>query len=135
MSIDFYVELLKSSRFCESLGRLLLLSGKLESALKNHIVQHRTNVDFNLSKATLGQLKGFCEKENILSMDLINPLQHILLRRNYLTHNLYSLFNDEIEVTLLPKEKLEPEDANHYFPQCVEDLISDIEFCIEELNS
>lgn len=134
MSIEFYDELLKSSRFCESLGRLLLLSGKLESALKNHIFRHKTNVDFNLSKATLGQLKWFCEKENILPNGLSETLNYITDRRNYLTHNLYSLFNDDMDVTLLPRDSLEPEDAYRYYPQCVEDLISDMEFCLNELK-
>ncbi len=124
MSLEFYEELLKSECFCESLGRLILMSGKLESALKQVVLKENVQVEYKLDKAMLGQLVNTFKKYNLMAGELNEVLSFIKERRNYLTHNLYPLFNDEIDVSLLPKENLEPEDAEYYFPRCVEDLLS-----------
>ncbi len=134
MSLEFYDELLKSERFCESLGRLLLMSGKLESALKSMVLASSIKVGYNLRRAMLGQLVGSCKKHELVTDELSEVLAFILVRRNYLTHNLYPLFNDEIEYTLLPKDNLDSDDAEYYFPKCVEELIAHIEFAIDYIN-
>ena len=134
MSLEFYDELLKSERFCESLGRLLLMSGKLESALKSIVLANSIKVGYNLKRAMLGQLIRSCKEHELVTDELNEVLEFILVRRNYLTHNLYPLFNDEIEYTLLPKDNLDSDDAEYYFPKCVEDLIAHIEFAIDYMN-
>ncbi|MBW8191944.1 hypothetical protein K0504_12935 [Neiella marina] len=130
MPLDFYEELLNNKRFCESLGRLLLLSGKLESALKKLLDENGVKIR---TRATLGELVGACQKNGLTNLDLDDLFTFIVTRRNYLTHNLYPLFNEEIEVTLLPREDLCPDDADYYFPKCVNDLISYIEFTIKHI--
>lgn len=134
MSLEFYDELLKSERFCENLGRLLLMSGKLESALKSIVLTSSIKVRYNLGRAMLGQLVGSCKEHELVTDELNEVLAFILLRRNYLTHNLYPLFNDEIENSLLPKDNLHSGDAEYYFPKCVEDLIADVEFAIDYVS-
>lgn len=134
MSLEFYDELLKNGCFCESLGRLILISGKLESALKQVVLKESVQVKYTLDKATLGQLINTFKKYNLMAGELNEVLSFIVERRNYLTHNLYPIFNDEIDVSLLPKEKLEPEDAKYYFPRCVEDLLSYVKYSIDYIN-
>ncbi|OXX63334.1 hypothetical protein [Vibrio sp. V15_P4S5T153] len=134
MSLEFYDELLKSERFCESLGRLILMSGQLESVLKSIVLTSSLKVRYNLSRAMLGQLVGSCKEHELVTDELREILEFILVRRNYLTHNLYPLFNDEIEYTLLPKDNLHPDDAEYYFPKCVEELIAHIEYAIDYIN-
>lgn len=129
--LDFYDELLKSGSFCERLGRLLLMSGKLESALKAMVLNSNIKVKYNIYRPTLGQLVSTIKTHKLLTDELNESLLFILDRRNYLTHNLYPLFNEEIEVSLLPRENLSPEDAEYYFTNCVEDLLSYIEFAID----
>lgn len=134
MSLEFYDELLKSERFCESLGRLILMSGKLESALKSIVLTSSFKVKYNLRRAMLGQLVSSCKEHELVTNELSEILEFILVRRNYLTHNLYPLFNDEIEYTLLPKDNLHSDDAEYYFPKCVEELIAHIEYAIDYIN-
>ena len=58
--MDFYSELLKSNVFCESLGRLILTSGKLESSLKSLLENRRTKE--KLERLPLGALIKICEQ-------------------------------------------------------------------------
>jgi hypothetical protein len=132
--VDFYTELLQSNKFCESLGRLLLLSGKLESILKEIITSAKLTKNYTLERFTLGALIKICQENNLVSNEINDALSFALSRRNYLTHNLYPLFNEEVGISLLPRENLSPEDAGGYFTRCVNDLISDIEFIITHLN-
>jgi hypothetical protein len=134
VSLEFYDELLKSERFCESLGRLLLLSGKLESALKSVIQENSICVKYKFERATLGQLVGTFKDNGLATNELGEVLSFILVRRNYLTHNLYPLFNEELEVSLLPRENLLPDDAVFYFPKCVDDLLFHIEFVLNYIE-
>lgn len=134
MSLDFYEELLKSERFCESLGRLILMSGKLESALKSVVLTANIQVKYDLERAMLGQLASTCKSSELVTDELSEILSFIIVRRNYLTHKLYPHFNDEIDISLLPTINLEPDDAEYSFPRYVEDLLSYIEFAIDYLN-
>jgi hypothetical protein len=88
-----------------------------------------------LKFATLGTLIVMCKKHQIIDNGLMEVLGFIKTRRNYLTHSLFPLFNGEIEETLLPKENLEPEDADFHYSKCVEDLIGNMEFVIDELSA
>jgi len=130
----FYTDLLQSNKFCESLGRLLLLSGKLESIFRGIITSANLTKKYDLEKCTLGNLIKISQENNLIPNEINGELSFTLRRRNYLTHNLYPLFNEEIDVSLLPRDNLYPEDADGYFTNCVHDLISDIEFIINHLN-
>lgn len=131
--IDFYNKLLESNKFCESLGRLLLLSGKLESILKEIILSSDLDKKTSIKRATFGYLVKLCTDNNLIHKDLHSPFSFVVDRRNYLTHNLYPLFNEEIDISYLPRENLSIDDADGYFSRCVTDLISDVNFLISQL--
>ncbi len=132
MSLDFYELLLESPEFCHKLGKLTLLAGKLESELKALILKNGINK--NLRVATLGKLKSICKDNNLVDESTLEDLEFIHERRNYLTHRLFPLFNDEIDITLLPRDDLNDMDAEMYFPNCVDTLISYVENTIEQLS-
>ncbi|MBY6199712.1 hypothetical protein [Vibrio hangzhouensis] len=134
MSLEFYEELLKSSRFCENLGRAVLLSGSLESKVKAIILENGVKQPNQLAKCTLGQLIKICHAHNLIDDGLHEVLTFILERRNYLTHNLYPLFNLEVDVTYLPRDNLCADDADYYFATCVEELCQNIEIAVDHIN-
>jgi hypothetical protein len=132
LSLDFYELLLESPEFCNKLGKLTLLAGKLESELKALIFKN--GIDKNLGVATLGKLKTICKDNSLVNKSLLEDLEFIHERRNYLTHRLFPLFNNEINITLLPRDDLSDIDAEMYFPNCVDTLISYVENTINQLS-
>ena len=132
MKVNFYDYLLKSEKFCQKLGLLILLSGKLESTIKTSILEY--DVTNDLSSATLVQLCSICKNDQILDDEILEVLDFIKVRLDYFTHRLFPLCNGEIEETILPKENLEPEDAEHYFTECVEILISHVQLVLDDMD-
>ncbi|MHA2938166.1 hypothetical protein ACXJY6_07690 [Vibrio sp. RC27] len=132
MSHSFYEQLIQNPTFCEKLGRLTLMANQLESVLKSLIKS--AGITKKLDKATLGVLKQICEDNEIIDDGVIEDLIFIHTRRNYLIHNLFPLFNEEIDVTLLPRDNLSELDAEHYFPECVEILIDRIQYVLSDLS-
>lgn len=130
--MDFYNELICSEKFCTNLGKLILTSGKLESILKRVVKAH--NNSQNLEYATLGKLVSLCKNSSLIDDGMLEALDFIKTRRNYLTHSLFPLFNEEVDVTLLPRDNLEPEDEEYYFSSCVSELIENMNFAIETLG-
>jgi hypothetical protein len=130
--MDFYNELIESEKFCKNLGKLILTSGKLESILKEITQAH--NKSQNLEYATLGKLVSLCKSNQLIDDGVLEALDFIKTRRNYLTHSLFPLFNEEVDITLLPRDNLEPEDAEYYFSKCVSELIEDMNFVIDTLG-
>lgn len=124
--MSFYDELLKSDNFCQKLGQLILTSGRLESILKG--VVNEAYSAKNLTFATLGKLISTCKTDKLLDDEILEVLDFIKVRRNYLTHSLFPLFNEEIDVTLLPRDNLVSEDAEFYFSNCVAELIENMNF-------
>lgn len=130
--MDFYNELVANEKFCKNLGKLILTSGKLESILKE--ITQANNKSKNLEYATLGKLVSLCKSNQLIEDDMLEVLDFIKTRRNYLTHSLFPLFNEEVDVTLLPRDNLEPEDAEYYFSNCVSELIENMNFVIDTLG-
>ncbi len=98
---DFYNLLFESDSFTSELGKVSLAAGKLEAELI--IFLKNNNVSENVEKATLGKLIKICKDKKLSDKNLIAWLEIVLKQRNYLTHNIYALFINLIEETLLPK--------------------------------
>ncbi len=107
----FYSLLCTSDEFCAELGRATLAAGRLESALKQHVMCHARQLD--LAHATLGQLIAVAKKENLLS-EMIPPLELLKSQRNYLAHNIHSLLSGTIIETILEGSNLIDSDVTTY---------------------
>jgi hypothetical protein len=101
--IEFYDLLYEDDDFCKELGRSVLAAGKLEVALIRYI--DNQDITANTKKATLGKLICLAKKHELLTK-MVPALETIRDQRNYFTHNIYALFSDLIEETLIPKFNL-----------------------------
>jgi hypothetical protein len=110
--VEFYTLLTESEKFTSKLGKVTLASAKLEAELIIFLI--RNNVKGNFEKAPLGKLIGFAKKYELLEENLIIALTHISKQRNYLTHNIYALFIDLIDETILEKNNLFDSDVHTY---------------------
>ena len=110
--IEFYNLLLQSNEFTSELGKVAMASGKLEAELMLFLKQNGVNENFK--KATLGKLIEVGEKNNLFDNNLIIALKQTSEQRNYLTHNIYALFIDLIDETVLEKSNLLDSDVYTY---------------------
>lgn len=110
--INFFNLLIKSKEFNMELGKLVLYSGRLESEM---ILFFRRNF-FNKFKInlTLGGLIKFGETNKLFDKNLIISLNMVCKQRNYLTHNIYALFIELADVTILERENLLDTDVLSY---------------------
>ena len=123
--IDFYNLLVDSEEFTSGLGKVTLASGKLEAELILYLMRCGIKGDF--TKATLGTLINKTENNNLLDYNLIIALRQISKQRNYITHNIYALFIDLIDETILEKRDLLDSDIHTYLDrvwQLIENLNS-----------
>lgn len=110
--IDFYNLLIESNEFTSLLGKATLASGRLESELIIFFKQNRINGDYE--RATLGTLIEIARKNKLLDNNLIIALKDISKQRNYIAHNIYALFTDLIDETILEKNNLLDSDIHLY---------------------
>ena len=131
--IDFFNLLYKSEKFCLELGKFNLVAGKLEAELI--LYYQRNNLKENLNKATLGKLISIGEKNNLLDRNLLMTLKQFSIQRNELTHNIYSLFIDLKEDSILEKDNLLDSDVHTYieFVWIVKNNFNDISEIIKKL--
>lgn len=66
------------------------------------------------SRATLGQLIKIGENKNLFDNNLTVALEQICRQRNYLTHNIYALFVELIDETILERNNLLDTDVLTY---------------------
>lgn len=112
IGIEFYKLLLKDEDFSSELGRVALASGRLEVELLLYLT--RNNVIVKNKSATLGSLITIGKKNNLLDENLILALKMISKQRNYFTHNIYALFTNLIDVTILKRDNLIDTDVITY---------------------
>ena len=105
----FFQLLDADDEFCKELGKAVLAAGKLEAELIRYI--NRNNVGEKTNKANLGKLIFFARKHELLAK-MVPALEIIKDQRNYLTHNIYSLFSGLVEETILPKYELLDSDVD-----------------------
>jgi hypothetical protein len=110
--IDFYNLLMESDEFTSELGRVTLASGRLEAELILLLCRNKIKGKFN--RPTLGSLIENAFKYGLLSENEVLSFKLISKQRNYLTHNIYALFNYQIEETILEREDLLGSDVSLY---------------------
>lgn len=110
--IKFYNLLVESEEFTSELGKAALASGRLEAELI--LFLKRNGITENYKKATLGPLVDIAEKNDLLDKNMIIALRQISKQRNYITHNIYALFTDLIDETVLEKNNLLDSDVHLY---------------------
>ncbi|WP_422008810.1 hypothetical protein [Roseivirga pacifica] len=109
---DFFNLLLQTKDFCNELGKVTLLSGKLEAELILYL--ERNEVQGKLKMATLGTLIRIAKENDLLNANLHIALKAALTSRNYLMHNIYSLFTERIDETILPSSNILDSDVYTY---------------------
>lgn len=110
--VDFYNLLFECKEFNIELGKVALSSGRLESEIilflkRNKIEKFKINT-------TLGRLINIGKENKLFDRNLIISLEMVCKQRNYLTHNIYSLFVELIDETILEKENLLDTDVHSY---------------------
>lgn len=110
--IEFYNLLIESDEFTSELGKVALASGKLEAELM--LFLDRNGIKGNYKKSTLGTLIKIGEENELFGSNLIISLKQISKQRNYLTHNIYALFTNLIDETILERENLLDTDVHFY---------------------
>lgn len=104
MKLEFYDLLESNEDFCCALGKVMLVASKLEVLLKQYLRLH--GKDISEKRATLGNLIKILKENGHLTRNGEIHFGQASLQRNYLIHNLYGSFVDDIEQALLPTEEL-----------------------------
>ena len=100
----FFELLYVEPSFCQSIGKVMLAVGALETQLRRYLrARDVTGVRAN---ATLGSMVGLLKKHKLLSLNGELLFNALALKRNYLAHSIYDLFNFEVDETLLPRSEL-----------------------------
>jgi len=115
---EFYDLLSENNDFCCALGKVMLVASKLEVLLKQYLRLHGKEVQEK--RATLGNLIKILKEDGHLTWNGEVHFGQASLQRNYLIHNLYASFVNEIENKLLPVEQLVPEDVEVYTEKAVQ---------------
>ena len=110
--LNFYNLLYESEEFTSELGKVALASGKLEAELTLYL--KRKGVKKDLSKSTLGTLIKIAEQNDLLNPNQLEAFKLVKRQRNYITHNIYALFTDIKEETILEKDNLLDSDVHTY---------------------
>jgi hypothetical protein len=126
--VDFYNLLVESDEFTSALGKVALHSGKLEAELILLLLRNKAKENF--SKKTLGALIDIAQKNNLLNDNLAAALKQVSKQRNYITHNIYALFIDLFDETMLEKSDLLDSDVHTYL-----DRVCQINENLESLTS
>lgn len=110
--VEFYNLLFESDEFNIELGKVTLAAGKLEAEMI--LLYNRKGVIRKFNKKTLGGLISVGKKNNLLDKNLTISLELICKQRNYFTHNIYALFIELIDETILEKQSLIDTDVVTY---------------------
>ena len=110
--LEFYKLLNESEEFISELGKVTLASGKLEAEMI--LFLKRKGIKGKYNKANLGTLIELVDKNNLIDKNMKISLKTISKQRNYITHNIYGLFIDLYDETILEKENLLDTDVTLY---------------------
>lgn len=132
--LEFYNLLMESVEFTSELGKVALVSGKLEAEFIALLT--RKNIEGNYTRATLGTLIKKAEESNLLEQNEIQAFKLLSKQRNYLTHNIYALFNYQIDETILERENLLDSDVHLYLERAwqLKENIEDLTDTIKRKN-
>ena len=110
--LKFYELLTESIEFTSELGKVTMNSGKLEAELI--LLLNRNNLVGKFNKAPLGTLVRISHENKLLIDNELISFELISKQRNYLTHNIYALLNNQIDETILEREDLLDSDVHTY---------------------
>jgi len=110
--VEFYHLLYQSPGFTSELGRVILASSKLESALFTFL--KRKGVQIDHKKSALGHLIKLLKTKKLTDEKLILNLDAVKKQRNYLIHNIHALLSDMIPETILDRNDLIDSDVHTY---------------------
>lgn len=110
--VEFFDLLFESDDFSAELGKVALAAGRLEAEIILYYI--RNGVMENISRLTLGQLITIGKKKKLLDRNLAIALEQICMEKNYLTHNIYALFIELIDETVLERSNLLDTDVLTY---------------------
>jgi hypothetical protein len=110
---EFFESLYDDRDFCEQLGKVILAAGILESSLRKYL--RARGIAKVSSKLTLGQAVKILEENDLLTNNGQMHFNDIKRKRNYLAHNLYALFSEELEETVLPRTDLTAGDVDMFW--------------------
>lgn len=110
--IEFFNLLFESEEFSAELGRVALAAGRLEAEMI--LFLSRNGIKEYNSRSTLGQLIKIGKKHNLIDKNLAIALEETCKQRNYITHNIYALFSELIEETMLERSNLLDSDVHSY---------------------
>lgn len=100
----------------------MLAAGMLETNLRSYLkTKGITNVRAN---ATLGYMVKKMKEHQLLSQNGEMHFDDLVQKRNYLAHNLYDLFSEVIEESILPGSQLVDVDV-HLFSDKAHQLADD----------
>lgn len=126
--LEFYNLLYQSVDFTSELGKIALESSKLEAEIINLLIRNKISGNYN--RATLGTLINLAIKNKLIAKNEEIALDMVKKQRNYITHNIYALFNDKIDETIFEKKNLLDSDVYLYIEranQLKKDLIELVE--------
>ena len=89
-----------------------MYSGKLEAELIRFLMRNEIKGEYK--EATLGKLIKIAEENKLLTNNQIIALKMVKDQRNYITHNIYALFTNLKDETILEKENLLDSDVLLY---------------------
>ncbi|MBB5391059.1 MULTISPECIES: hypothetical protein [unclassified Herbaspirillum] len=98
MEQSFYESLFANDKFSMAVGRVVLSSAKIESAIKSYIAANGSSTS---EKDTLGRLIEKLEKTKKIDQTSLEHLKLILNQRNYFVHKLH------INLSEYPKNQFE----------------------------
>ena len=110
--INFYKLLYENAEFTIELGKMTLSCSKLEAEII--LFFKRKNITKNFSKTTLNPLIDYAEKNEFFDENLLIILREFAVKRNYLNHNIYGLFLELIDETILERENILDSDVLYF---------------------
>ena len=110
--LDFFNLLYQSKEFTSEFGQMIIASAKLEAELI--LLLKKSNSKGIIKKYSLGKLIHIAYNNQLLSDNEFETFKLLKNQRNYMTHNLYALFNYSIEESILARENLLDSDVFYY---------------------
>lgn len=126
----FYNLLYTNDEFCMELGRVILITEKLESLIKKFLDENDENTQF--LESTLGGLIFKLKKHDSLK-NVVPALNMLKNQRNCLIHEIHSYFSGLIENTLIDDENIIDSDVSLFIERAI--IIKDnVEGIIKIIN-
>ncbi|MDN5104856.1 hypothetical protein O8C79_06070 [Aliarcobacter butzleri] len=90
----FFEKLYQNEKFCNKLGKIILLASKLEVLLIKLIEYSSADINYNL---TMGKLIEKVERLELLPKNTIELLKLLCEQRNHFTHNIFIILSNFVE--------------------------------------